>query len=117
MADDPQHQSTASLVERIEAARGADRDLDFAIAAAVGWPDSPHSHQHARRYTESLDAALALLSGRGVLLHLGDITADGLPFAHVGNPAPGGGEGKGIAATLPLALCAAVLRMEAVNAR
>ena len=48
------------LAERCEQAAGPDRELDFAIAAGVGWPDSPNLHQHARRYTESLDAAVTL---------------------------------------------------------
>ena len=49
-----------ALAERCEQAAGPDRELDFAIAAGVGWPDSPNLHQHARRYTESLDAAVTL---------------------------------------------------------
>jgi hypothetical protein len=102
--------TTASLVERIEAARGADRDLDFAIAAAVGWPDSPHSHQHARRYTESLDAAAELVpAGRDWLVG----THQGAPCAVVAAP---NNEGAWCAAsTAALALCAASLRaMEAL---
>ncbi len=50
-----------ALAERCEQAAGPDRELDFAIAAGVGWPDSPNLHQHARRYTESLDAAVTLV--------------------------------------------------------
>ena len=50
-----------ALAERCEQAAKPDRELDFAIAAGVDWPDSPHSHQHARRYTASLDAAVTLV--------------------------------------------------------
>jgi hypothetical protein len=50
-----------ALAERCEQAAGPDRELDFAIAAGAGWPDSPNLHQHARRYTESLDAAVTLV--------------------------------------------------------
>jgi hypothetical protein len=49
-----------ALADRCEQAAGPDRELDFAIAAGVGWPDSPNLHQNARRYTESLDAAVTL---------------------------------------------------------
>lgn len=70
----------AALIERVEQATGPDRDIDFAVAAAVGWPDSPHSHQHARRYTEHLDAAVSLASD-WVIASLGDLVADGLPGA------------------------------------
>jgi hypothetical protein len=51
-----------ALIARVLEGEGPDRELDFAIAAAFGWPDSPNLHQHARRYTESLDAALTLVS-------------------------------------------------------
>ena len=50
-----------ALLARVLEGEGPDRELDFAIAAAFGWPDSPNLHQHARRYTESLDAALTLV--------------------------------------------------------
>jgi hypothetical protein len=50
-----------ALAERCEQAAGPDRELDFAIAAGVGWPDSPNLQQNARRYTESLDAAITLV--------------------------------------------------------
>ena len=50
-----------ALADRCEQAAGPDREMDFAIAAGVGWPDSPNLHQHARRYTESLDAAVMLV--------------------------------------------------------
>ena len=50
-----------ALLARVLEGTGPDRELDFAIAAAFGWPDSPNLHQHARRYTESLDATLTLV--------------------------------------------------------
>lgn len=49
------------LIAALEAATGPVRELDFTIAAAAGWPDSPYSHAHARRYTASIDAALSLV--------------------------------------------------------
>ena len=101
-------QTTVSLPDRIEAALGPDAELNTDIAEAVGIHLG--SLGRALPYTASVDAALSLLDGVGVLLHLGDITADGLPLAHVGDPSPGGGEGKGIARTLALSLCAAAIR-------
>ena len=50
-----------ALLARVLEGEGPDRELDFEIAAAFGWPDSPNLHQHARRYTTSLDAALTLV--------------------------------------------------------
>ena len=50
-----------ALLARVLEGTGPDRELDFAIAAAFGWPDSPNLHQHARRYTASLCAAITLV--------------------------------------------------------
>ena len=88
-----------TLAERCEQAARPDRELDFAIAAGVGWPDSPNLHQHARRYTESLDAAVTLVP-------------DGLGWMIMGNAAKVGRlPSRG--ATPALALCAAALRARA----
>jgi hypothetical protein len=54
-------EATEDLAVAIERAAGPCRELDHAIAAAVGWPDSPYHHANARRYTESLDAAVTLV--------------------------------------------------------
>jgi hypothetical protein len=35
--------------------------LDAEIDAAIGWPTSSYFHQHTRRYTGSLDAAVSLV--------------------------------------------------------
>jgi hypothetical protein len=90
-----------ALAERCEQAAGPDRELDFAIAAGVGWPDSPNLHQHARRYTESLDAAVTLVP-------------QGCGWMIMGNAAKVGRlPSRG--ATSPLALCAAALRARAIK--
>ena len=101
----------AALVERVEQAAGPDRDIDFAVAAAVGWPDSPHSHQHARRYTEHLDAAVSLVpEGHG--WHIQNNPSVGACWAAVSSTrhALPWGCGMRRAATPALALCAAALR-------
>ena len=77
-------------------------------------------------YSASLDAAMSLIDNFGVLMHLSDIGADGLPLARVGCP---GLDGVpifvGIAscimtdtapcAGLALALCAAAIRARATT--
>ena len=50
-----------ALAERCEQSAGPDRELDAEIDAAIGWPTSSYFHQHTRRYTGSLDAALKLV--------------------------------------------------------
>jgi hypothetical protein len=99
------------LIERLEAATGPDREMDFAIAAAVGWPDSPHSHQHARRYSDSLDAALTLVPEGATWLAAGHPTQRARASVPVSTPAIAG-------ATPALAICIAALRarMEASDA-
>lgn len=61
------------LIERLENASGPDRDLDAAIAKAVGADHGPREFVHvesrsysvhdeiAKRYTASLDAAMTLI--------------------------------------------------------
>jgi len=126
----------AALAGRCEAATGADRELDAAIAEMVGWrrykydDKNDHSCRDSRTpapaYTASLDAAMSLIDNFGVLMHLSDIGADGLPLARVGCP---GLDGVpifvGIAscimtdtapcAGLALALCAAAIRARATT--
>ncbi len=102
------------IVERVEAAQRPDRELDAAIYFAVEcspipadgitlpwltadvtiYPGTggyyflhdgvPSDGTLAPAYTASLDAAMTLLNGSGVLLGLSDIGADGLPLARVG---------------------------------
>jgi hypothetical protein len=119
------------LALRCEQATGPDRELDVAIARSLGvtvWKrndeDTGNYETTYWKYTASLDAAIALLDGHGVLMHLSDIGADGLPYARVGCPnlddVP---ICSGIAsctltttsnvAGLALALCAAALRARA----
>jgi hypothetical protein len=119
-------QELLSLAERVERATGADRNLDAMIHARDGLEGVGH-WQDAPAYTASLDAAMTLLDQYGVLMHLSDIGADGLPLAKVGRPdldnAP---IFAGIAscimtdtspvAGLALALCAAALRARASEA-
>lgn len=78
-------------------------------------------------YTASLDAAMTLVDGIGVLMALSDIGADGLPLARVARPDIDGGPiCSGIAscimtetapvAGLAIAVCAAALRARAMEA-
>lgn len=90
------------LAERCEAATEGDVSLSYAIWQAVVGPTAPHSAQPD--YTESLDAAVALVPevpdwfcGR----------AHEKPFAHID------GTEVRYAATPALALCAAALRARA----
>jgi hypothetical protein len=102
-----------ALAERCEQAAGPDRELDFAIAAGVGWPDSPNLHQHARRYTESLDAAVTLVpEGWRYDLTNGDLISKEKPAARL-TPDFAGPCFNGYARTVPLALCIAALRARA----
>ena len=108
----------AALIERVETATGPDRDIDFAVAAAVGWPDSPHSHQHARRYTEHLDAAVSLVpEGWGYELRRGH-SGERRALCRMWD-GRGIWTGGTVAATPALALVAAALRarMEAAHDR
>lgn len=73
------------LASRVEAGEGPDRELDAEILAAIaGTANGPVSGAPA--YTASLDAAMTLVNGVGVLMNLSDIGADGLPMARVGCP-------------------------------
>jgi hypothetical protein len=106
-----------ALAARVEAATGADRELDYAVAAAFDWPDSPFMRQNARRYTESLDAAASLvpkewrwsvetLSSAGPLALCEHWPPSGPRHPHT----------RGEAATPALTLTAACLRAKAQEA-
>lgn len=49
------------LAARVEAATGPDRELDWAIADAVGFKGSIHKRTIEPFYTKSLDAAMTLV--------------------------------------------------------
>ena len=131
-----------TLADRVEGAEGADRRLDgliwqaiepdheyvsFGEASEVLYRRDPGDHSAFDApppYTSSIDAAMTLLDKYGVLLHLSDIGADGLPYARVGRPdlddvpiLEGISSGIAMEATpvsgLALALCAAALRARA----
>jgi len=134
-----------ALADRVEALAGPDREVDAEIACAIKFrnhrPAQPDDFDGkygyspgdikvdtgfltAESYTRSLDAAMTLLDRHGVLLHLSDIGADGLPYARVGRPdldeAPifsGISSGIAVKATptsgLAIALTAASLRARA----
>ncbi len=105
-----------ALAERCEQAAGPDRELDFAIAAGVGWPDSPNLHQHARRYTESLDAAVTLVLEKWIY-ELGRGESENFRALCRVRDERGNWTGWAVAATAALALCAAALRARAAMAQ
>lgn len=130
MADD-EAMRIASIIERVEAATGPDRDVDAAIAPIPGLRVVDEGHPLGRccydengrlaalpRYTASLDAAMTLVpEGAGRMIETQQLnrpTKSGA-WARVRiTQVCGftvGDEGHG--ATLPLALCAAALRCRA----
>lgn len=127
-----EREAMVALAERCEWAPGPDRELDELIAAEIAGAVreyQPHlgraAYYHESGspwmyvnvpepgYTASLDAAMTLMDRYGVLLHLSDIGADGLPLCNIGDSVTGR-EFKGIGtANLALAICAASLRARA----
>lgn len=99
------------LLAALDAATGPSRELDYAIAAAVGWPDAPYSKQHARRYTESMDAALTLVPVERMWF-VGHMDPSDMRYAatisEIGNI--GAASWRGVHATPALALCIAAIR-------
>ena len=115
------------LAERCEQASGPNRGLDLAIALMLGERGLNGSINISKPRTASLDAAMTLVDGVGVLMALSDIGADGLPLARVARPDIDGGPiCSGIAscimtdtapvAGLAIAVCAAALRARAMEA-
>lgn len=124
----------SSLIERVEAATGGDRELDAGIwlACTPGATRDKWSYTHKATgrectvdetrdatdrliivpsYTTSIDAARSI-EPTALCVFASDIGADGLPMVKVvtdtsTNPVI---EYTGIAATLELAWCAAILR-------
>jgi hypothetical protein len=85
---------------------------DFALWMATDSEGRSIKLWQPERRTSSLDAALTLVygDGGGLLLHLSDIGADGLPIATVTRRTDRVDEHSGIARTLALSVCAAALR-------
>ena len=113
------------LASRVAEAKGPDWQLDREIFDALRivpsrdhFPVYPHY-----AYTASLDAAMTLVNGVGVLMNLSDIGADGLPMARVGCPQFDGAPiFTGIAScimtkTAPVAGLAMALTVAALRAR
>jgi hypothetical protein len=107
-----------ALAERCEQAAGPDRELDFAIAAGLGWPDGRYSPpilpfervRPPRHYTDSLDTAAALVpeGWTWARFHGGVVECMTLN-------GPGGSIlfERGQGTSTALALCAAALRARA----
>lgn len=114
------------LAAKCEAAAGPDRELDSAIVLALfdvdrgakgGWCDARGTVPHPWNYTASLDAAMTLVP-EGCVLAVTNCDADGKrpDFAKASAIVardPDGQVGPTVAATMPLALCAAALRARA----
>lgn len=102
-----------ALASRVEAATGADRELDAAILAAC-WDCRGKPTDLGPRYTASLDAAMSLVPWDAYwrLGHDGDGADPAEYKADVIVPKLGGvdARGRAIAVTPPLALTAASLR-------
>ena len=118
-------QQWLDLAERIEAATGADRDIDLAIARLLGVTilkrnneDTANYETTYWEYTASLDAAMTLVpDGWDGVLYLA--TEYTMPCAQLETPAMRARfsmdyeAATGEAVTLPLALCAAACRARA----
>ena len=103
------------LSDEVEAATGADRELDALIALALGWTVhagdnwiGPHGEIAVPAFSASIDAALTLISD-STFLHLSRFS-DTEAEVHVYPNRNVGDDYKGEAATPALALCAAALR-------
>lgn len=108
------------LIAALEAADGPSRELDAEIANLLGlttsyWPGKEWEYRDGGEwrplpaYTTSLDAARSLSDW--VLIHAGDISADGLAQVILGNPATTPvGEVEGIHQRLEIAWCIAALK-------
>lgn len=118
-------QQWLDLAERIEAATGADREIDLAIARLRGVTflkrnlgDTANYETTYWEYTASLDAAMTLVpDGWDGVLYLA--TEYTMPCAQLETPAMRARfsmdyeAATGEAVTLPLALCAAACRARA----
>jgi hypothetical protein len=98
-----------ALAERLERATGPDRALDAELHSAWGRSISAGWEHLTPLYTASLDAALSLAAGHAILITLSEIKGDGMPRCVFGKPEDGTLY-EAIAATMPLAVCAAAAR-------
>lgn len=128
-----------ALAVRVEAATGADRELDEAIAEALGWSRIPNptfagglvgrwakpdgswtGHNGPPQYTASIDAAMSLVpeGWRWTIFHEGVVSLKP-DVAFCGHPKhrQNGIEKRADAATPALALTAAALRARAHSIR
>ena len=126
--------SLSDLIARLEKAAGPDRELDRAIALAMGWTESRASMHMLRSpsgtqefpyaYTRSIDAAMTLVPDDQWLALSGPHSKIG-GFYHgtgpkrfdvlIGKSDDGGGEAKG--ATHAIALCIAAMKAVSVAER
>lgn len=97
----------AERCEREEPSRELDREI--AIATGSAWRDVRHGSYSPPLFTDSLDAAVALVPPE-FADHWGAAQAGKDCIAHVGNQ-----ENEGPAKTPTLALCAAALRARAAS--
>jgi hypothetical protein len=130
------------LAERCEAAEGADRELAKDIFRAIfpdkvpakivtagyGWREdeggwwlatggdarTPPQTISPPKWLTSLDAALTLKEGSGVLITLSEIKGDGMPYCVIGNPETAE-LFEATASTPALALVAACLKARATQ--
>lgn len=108
----PARKEGRKIVERARSPVGPRIARHYHYNNGCGSEESP-----APQILTEIGQAFGLLHGR-VLLHLSDISADGLPAAHVagGERSAMGAEGKAYgAATLAATLVAAILRCEAMD--
>jgi hypothetical protein len=108
----PARKEGRKIVERERPPVGPRIARSYRYDSGCGSEESP-----APQILTDIGQAFGLLHGR-VLLHLSDIGADGLPYAHVagGERSAMGAEGKAMGgATLAATLVAAVLRCEAMD--
>lgn len=110
-------QKLLELAERCEQATGPDRELDYAIFKAMARKDAPNHWRpnDGDFFTASLDTALTLVP-EGCVWNAGNDT--GAAWAHVWTDGPDyDGMIPGSRAVTPaLALCAAALRAQSMEA-
>lgn len=113
----------ADIVSRLEAAEGADRELDIEIVRRCISPDEAVLHErygvHCYEFTGSLDAAIGLVERLLPDWYMQLERRPGRdPYAALGMPTAADWTAEAAAATLPLALLLALFRaLEAEKGR